>query len=145
MAFNKEARERYLAFAGSPAAEWHGNFRDLAASVTRMATFSPKGRIDVETVSKEIERLRSLWSGDISHDDGLSGLLSAQTLAEIDPFDRAQLAFVISICRESRSLSETGRKLFTASRERRASTNDADRLRKYLARFELSWDELHCN
>jgi transcriptional regulatory protein RtcR len=102
-----------------------------------------KGRIDVETVNKEIKRLRSLWSGGISHDDGLDRLLPAQALAEIDPFDRAQLAFVISICRESRSLSEAGRKLFAASRERRASTNDADRLRKYLTRFELSWDELH--
>lgn len=29
--------------------------------------------------------------------------------------------------------------LFSASRERRSSTNDADRLRKYLARFDLDW------
>jgi hypothetical protein len=45
-----------------------------------------------QTVSKEIERFRSLWSGGISHDDGLDRLLSAQALAEIDRLDRAQLA-----------------------------------------------------
>ncbi|MES2301326.1 MAG: sigma 54-interacting transcriptional regulator, partial [Pseudomonadota bacterium] len=39
--FNKEARDRYLAFAMSGEALWPGNFRDLASSVTRMATFSP--------------------------------------------------------------------------------------------------------
>lgn len=31
--------------------------------------------------------------------------------------------------------------LFAASRRRRSSTNDADRLRKYLARFDLTWEK----
>ena len=35
-----------------------------------------------------------------------------------------------------------GRALFAASRGRRASTNDADRLRKYLARFGLGWADV---
>ncbi|MGE3147049.1 MAG: RNA repair transcriptional activator RtcR, partial [Pseudorhodoplanes sp.] len=47
ISFNKEARQLYLKFAISPEARWPGNFRDLAASVTRMATLSPAGRIDV--------------------------------------------------------------------------------------------------
>jgi len=46
------------------------------------------------------------------------------------------------VCRRARSLSEAGRVLFAVSRRRRTSTNDADRLRKYLARFELSWEQL---
>jgi transcriptional regulatory protein RtcR len=121
-------------------ARWPGNFRDLAASITRMATFSPKGRIDVETVTKEITRLTRLWSGADRHGDGLDMLLGAETLASIDPFDRVQLAHVVETCQASRSLSEAGRQLFAASREKRASTNDADRLRKYLARFSLDWD-----
>ncbi|HVQ10127.1 MAG TPA: hypothetical protein VMS43_17010 [Allosphingosinicella sp.] len=54
-------------------------------------------------------------------------------------FDRVQLAETIRICRGSRSLSEAGRTLFAASRLRRSSANDADRLRKYLARFGLDW------
>ncbi|BEU99426.1 RNA repair transcriptional activator RtcR [Novosphingobium olei] len=143
--FNKEARERYLAFAMSAEAQWQGNFRDLAASVTRMATFSPKGRIDSEVVATEITRLRRLWSGSTSiasKDNVISELLGENALANIDPFDRVQLAHVLETCRASRSLSEAGRTLFAASRTKRSSTNDADRLRKYLARFGVTWDML---
>ena len=138
--FNKEARQRYLAFATAPDARWPGNFRDLAASVTRMATLSPKGRIDLECVEAEIVRLKRLWSGQT--DDGLgilADVLEAEALSAIDPFDRVQLAETIRVCRTSRSLSEAGRTLFAASRTRRSSANDADRLRKYLARFGLDW------
>lgn len=141
--FNKEARQRYLAFATSPDALWPGNFRDLAASVTRMATLSPKGRIDLDCVEAEIQRLKRLWSGqknDVA--DLLTEVLAPERLAEIDPFDRVQLAETIRICRMSRSLSEAGRALFSASRSRRTSANDADRLRKYLARFALEWSSV---
>ena len=47
-----------------------------------------------------------------------------------------------AVCRQARSLSEAGRALFAQSRARKQSTNDADRLRKYLARFGLSWDDV---
>lgn len=141
--FNKEAREHYLAFATGPDANWPGNFRDLGASITRMATFSPKGRIDRDCVDAEIRRLTSLWRPAHDGDGGaLSHLLSDRSLAELDPFDRVQLSYVVEVCRRSRSLSEAGRTLFAASRARRSSSNDADRLRKYLGRFELDWAKL---
>lgn len=141
--FNKEARQRYLAFATSPDALWPGNFRDLAASVTRMATLSPKGRIDLDCVEAEIGRLQRLWSGQRADAmDILAEILSPEALAAIDPFDRVQLAETVRVCRNSRSLSEAGRALFAASRARRTSSNDADRLRKYLARFELEWSRV---
>jgi transcriptional regulatory protein RtcR len=35
-----------------------------------------------------------------------------------------------------------GRILFDRSRNRKTSANDADRLRKYLARFDLEWSDL---
>ena len=60
----------------------------------------------------------------------------------IDPFDRVQLEYVIEVCRKSASLSDAGRTLFAASRTQRKSTNDADRLRKYLARFDLDWNAI---
>jgi transcriptional regulatory protein RtcR len=141
--FNKEARQRYLAFATAPDARWPGNFRDLAASVTRMATLSPKGRIDLDCVEAEIGRLKRLWAGQTSDSLGvLDELLDPDAIAEIDPFDRVQLAEVIRACRNSRSLSEAGRTLFAASRARRSTANDADRLRKYLARFALDWSRV---
>ena len=139
--FNKEARARYLAFATGPQARWAGNFRDLAASVTRMATLSPGGRIDAEGVALETARLSRLWSGEqrSGGQPALAALLGEERLADIDPFDRVQLDYVVSVCRRSVSLSEAGRTLFAASRRQRASTNDADRLRKYLAKFGLDW------
>lgn len=137
--FNKEARDRYLRFAEDPGSRWRGNFRDLAASIARMATLSSTGRIDVDAVAFESSRLRSLWSGEKNAGDLLESLLSADQRAHIDPFDRVQLAYVVGVCRGCSSLSAAGRQLFSASREQRKSTNDADRLRKYLARFELDW------
>lgn len=143
ISFNREARDKYLVFATGPAAWWTGNFRDLSASMTRMATLAPSGRIDTPTVEAEVLRLQHLWgatTGAIA--DDLGSVLAPGALAELDPFDRVQLAEVVRVCRKSRSQSEAGRALFAASRSRRNSTNDADRLRKYLARFGLSWSDL---
>ncbi len=142
--FNAEARALYVAFATAPDAAWRGNFRDLSASVTRMATLAPDGRIDEETARDEIARLRRLWSAtaDGPRDGVLEAVLAPQALAELDLFDRAQLATVVEVCRRHRSLSAAGRELFAVSRTRKASGNDADRLRKYLARFGLSFDAI---
>jgi transcriptional regulatory protein RtcR len=139
--FNKEAYQAYLAFATAPNARWAGNFRDLAASITRMATFSPHGRIDLDCVRAEISRLETAWGGRVEPDE-LEGLLSPEALDLLDPFDRVQLSHVVATCKASRSLSEAGRVLFAASRSRRTSSNDADRLRKYLARFGLDWHSI---
>jgi transcriptional regulatory protein RtcR len=144
--FNKEARQRFLAFAADPASSWRSNFRDFAAAITRLATLAPGGRITVELVDEEAARLRRTWSErEGSHavhdeDDGLDELLAGR---ELDRFDRVQLAEVVRTCRRARSLSEAGRALFAASRARKSSTNDADRLRKYLARFGLDYERLH--
>lgn len=141
VSFNKEARTRYLAFAKSTEAGWPGNFRDLGASVTRMATLSPRGRIDLACVETEILRLKRLWAGvaGTAETDGIVTLLGEEAAAAIDPFDKVQLAETIRVCQATRSLSEAGRTLFSESRLRRSSANDADRLRKYLARFGLDW------
>jgi transcriptional regulatory protein RtcR len=69
-------------------------------------------------------------------------VLGEARAAALDRFDRAQLAEVIRVARSARSLSEAGRLLFAASRAKKSSVNDADRLRKYLARFELEWIDL---
>ena len=81
-------------------------------------------------------------SGTESTGDLLEAVLAPETLAAIDPFDRVQLAEVVRVCRASRTLSDAGRRLFAASRTRKAAPNDADRLRKYLARFGLEWSGL---
>jgi transcriptional regulatory protein RtcR len=145
--FNREARERFLRFAISPAARWPGNFRDLNGAIVRMATLAPGGRISVEIVEEEIERLRAAWQPDrapVAHggEELLERLLGRERVAELDLFDRAQLAGVLQVCRRARTLSEAGRALFTSSRNRKKTVNDADRLRKYLARFSLEWRQV---
>lgn len=144
MTFNKEARTAYLKYALSSEAKWTANFRDLAASVTRLCTFAQGSRIDLASVEREIARLAQNWrlSGDDNHDDLLLGVMTQKALALIDPFDRPGLAHVIETCRRSNSLSEAGRKLYAVSRELRKTTNDADRLKKYLAKFGLDWAQI---
>ncbi|EMP6171478.1 RNA repair transcriptional activator RtcR [Citrobacter amalonaticus] len=131
--FDKEARERYLAFACSPQAQWRGNFRELSSSVARMATLAEQGRITQALVDEEIALLQESW-GEAPSQPELE--------MELDLFDRRQLETVLEVCRRSASLSEAGRELFAFSRQKKANPNDADRLRKYLARFGLSWENL---
>ncbi len=145
-AFNKEARTAFLKFAESADTRWSGNFRDLNAAVTRMATLAPRGRIRVEEVDEEIVRLRENWyrpgATEVGETAELGNVLGMEALAALDPFDRVQLAYVVAVCRRCRTLSDAGREVFAVSRNKRAVTNDADRLKKYLAKFSLGFDGL---
>ncbi|MFO0873377.1 MAG: RNA repair transcriptional activator RtcR [Phycisphaerales bacterium] len=169
--FSRQARDRYVRFATGDTAIWAANFRDLNASVTRMATLAAGGRITEEVVDDEIARLREAWAAiggvgavqrrstaaavepqrgettasatvDRSDQTILATVLSARKISALDPFDAVQLAEVVRACRASASMAEAGRILFAASRRRRNTVNDGDRLRKYLARFALAWDDV---
>jgi len=143
--FNRDARDLFHRFAVSDRASWKANFRDLIGAITRMATLAPGGRITPGIVNEEIERLTRAWQKfDAPHSDAalLEEVIGRQALENIDDFDRAQLAHVIRTCRESRTVSSAGRKLFAASRQKKKNQNDADRLRKYLARFGLAWKDV---
>ncbi len=149
--FSNESRSAYLRYAQSPEALWSGNFRDLAASVTRLATLADSGRIALALVDAEIARLRWLWQavGDVRNGlsppcgrldgEALAELLGEDTVKALDLFDQLQLAAVLKVCRQARTLSDAGRELFQASRGQRTVLNDADRLRKYLSKYGLDW------
>jgi transcriptional regulatory protein RtcR len=141
---SREARSRFLRFSGSADAAWNGNFRDLSGAVARMATLAGGGRITEPVVEEEISRLRALWKSPASGDaDGLlDEVLGPARSAELDLVDRAQLSAVLEVCRRSKSLSEAGRELYAVSRAKKKAPNDADRLKKYLARFGIEWSEL---
>ncbi|MBS5530250.1 RNA repair transcriptional activator RtcR [bacterium] len=139
--FNREARKRFLEFALAPGNAWPGNFRDLNAMVTRMATLASGGRIDLETVNREIARA-SVRHPDAEPDAGFASLLGADYAVRYDLFDLAQLKKVVEICRQSKTLAEAGKKLFAVSRRNKSSSNDSDRLSKYLARFGLDFRTL---
>jgi transcriptional regulatory protein RtcR len=130
-----------------------------------MTTLAPGGRISEELAQEEIERLRQAWSAGTGASTGteatnqsapvtsaaaarepssrdadlLTRFLSPAQIQSLDRFDRVQLIDVLSVCACAASLSEAGRVLFAASRAAKQSHNDADRLRKYLARFGVSW------
>jgi transcriptional regulatory protein RtcR len=175
--FTSEARKAYVEFAvgagGSGGAAWTGNFRDLAASITRMATLSPSGRIAEDAVVAETARLSARWdqsreepaadgrqkardvpvkkrrAADVEGEqvtweqfDWCAEIMGHEATAELDRFDRVQLNDVLGVCSRSRTISVAGRELFAVSREKKASKNDADRLRKYLARFGLNWEDV---
>jgi transcriptional regulatory protein RtcR len=137
--FTRVARTRFLDFATSPEATWSGNFRDFAGAVTRMATLATDGRITPPVVSEEVARLRARWQG--SADSPFPRVRAAlgEGADALDRFDAAQLEEVLQVCAASSSASAAGRILFAASRARRKSVNDADRLRKYLAKFDLDF------
>ena len=148
--FNKEALSAYLAFAHSNEARWRGNFRDLAASIMRLATLAPQGRIQAEQVAAEIERLKWLWAEETDSDDLLHKGSSEKADSypdkidweNLDLFDRLQLQNVIDECRKHQNMAQAGRALFHVSRNSRAKTNDSDRLRKYLQKFGLEWGDI---
>ncbi|MEI6057274.1 MAG: RNA repair transcriptional activator RtcR [Lentisphaerota bacterium] len=143
ISFSKEAKDLFLEFAVSNEAIWTSNFRDLNAAITRMGTLSESGRITVDVVKNEIERLKCIWNVGRQKDSDLDGIFSIRKeLAELDLFDKLQLEQVVKICRDSKSIADAGRKLFSSSRESKKHTNDSDRLRKYLIRFNLNWTDL---
>jgi transcriptional regulatory protein RtcR len=144
--FNKEARTLFDEFAASKTALWKANFRDLNGVIRRLCTLAKGGRIDSELVEYEIERLMEEWSDEETDSVTNGGILeeyfSAEEIEKIDLFDRDQLKTVLKVCRKASTLSEAGRTLFNASRLVKKSSNDADRLKKYLAKYALDFDEL---
>ncbi len=148
VSFNKSARTRYLSFAHSPQTLWRANFRDLNASVTRMATLASGGRITEEVVAEEIQRLQHDWQIFLQEEktsdpvQQTRGFLSPQIHPQLDRYEHIQLAAIADICRQSQSLAEAGRKLFDKSREQKKQTNDSHRLRQILAKYGLKFEDL---
>ncbi|MFM2477746.1 RNA repair transcriptional activator RtcR [Celerinatantimonas sp. MCCC 1A17872] len=141
--FNKEARTAYLNFAYSANATWRGNFRDLGSSITRLCTLADSSRIALSDVHEETQRLSADWQPNTTKSVSLAvQLLSDETLASLDSFDRHQLEYVLSVCANQSSLASAGRALFDVSRTRKASHNDSSRLQKYLAKFGIRWEQV---
>lgn len=146
VSFSQAALRQYLAFGHSPQALWLGNFRDLNASIWRMATLAEGGRINEDVVQGEIKRLKGDWQDAAPEDTSFSLLtqvLGEEALTNIDLFEQTQLASVLAICKKSKNLADAGRVLFNVSRQNKASSNDSHRLKVYLQRFGLSFTDIH--
>ncbi len=141
---NKEARDKFLSLSKDSSASWRGNFRDLNGAVTRMATLAPSNRITKEVVEEEFTNLFNQWApfNEIENYSIIKEVVDPDIFDDIDPFDKPQLAYVLEVCRDSKSLSDAGRKLFANSRKKRQTKNDSDRLKKYLAKFNIDWKDI---
>ena len=126
--FNKEARSAYLAYALSEHAPWRGNFRDLAASITRLATLAPQGRIGSELVAAEIERLQWQWQ------DGLPDSVFRQPEHPSDPAFRQPA--------DSARPSENHPALPDQFHPYGQPETPADRIRRILEAKGRSWDDI---
>ena len=92
-----------------------------------------------------LERLRRRFGRhrrEARAEDILQMLQQARREQTIGADTLQQLENVLAICRQSKSMAEAGRALFNVSRNSRSTPNDSDRLRKYLARFGLSWNDV---
>ncbi|GAB2191421.1 DNA-binding transcriptional regulator RtcR [Sessilibacter sp. MAH1] len=149
VSFNTNARSKYLQFARSPQASWRGNFRDLNASIIRMATLSSGGRINEQVVTEEIARLQKKWqpnSNTVNHQktqlEDLKQLIGDSAFEELDYFEQAKLCIVVDVCRSSSNMAEAGRILFNKSRETKASSNDSHRVKQLLAKYDLTFAQI---
>ncbi len=147
ISFSKEAKNLFLSLAVSADATWPGNFRDLSGAVTRMATLSDGGRITENIVRDEWARLQAAWQTTSSNPHKNSDLAAVQEVIgnaanNLDPFDIPQLANVIRECQKAATIAEAGRRLFSFSRRHKSSGNDSDRLRKYLIKFDITWQKI---
>ncbi len=136
--FETKARKQFLTFARQEAS-WPGNFRDLKKAVIRMCTLAENGRITTDKVREEMDRLQLSWDklerGVQRHGTEMPDM---SQFKEMDLFDQIQLEGVIKVCRQHSTAAETRRVLFSKSR---SGKNDSDRLRKYLKRFDLDWEQ----
>ncbi len=154
--FNREAYDKFVRFVQAAQTPWLGNFRDLSAAISRMSTLASGARIAVADVDAEIQRLQSGWgcahtSEAVSQSPVqlaqtavtvLQRYLSAGQLAGLDPVEQVELAYVLQVASASRSMAEAGRQLYAVSRLQKSSQNDSARLQKYLASFNLSWQNI---
>jgi transcriptional regulatory protein RtcR len=110
-----------------------------------MATLSDGGRITEEVVKDEILRLRRDWSAGIQKNDPMAQtakLLDESIHSQLDLFDHIQLAGVAEACKNSQSMAEAGRLLFAKSRLEKTTVNDSHRLKQYLDKFGLKFEQL---
>ena len=141
-----EAKAAFMDFA--MVHPWRGNFREFNAMLTRLTTLAPDGRIDLDTVNAELDRSQRRTNANALNGmvhDRMVQLLGEDYESRYDLFDIMQLTDVVEVCRGCSTLSEAGRKLFAVTRQAKTNPNDADRLKKYLAHFNLTFQDVKTN
>lgn len=148
ISFNKTAKTKYLTYGRSEKGLWSSNFRDLNASITRMAALSDGGRITTAIVNEEISRLEKKWSHrkttEIeSKSNILVEILPPKVLSNMDYYEQEKLAIVLNTCKVANSMAEAGRTLFNKSRQSKSSANDSHRVKQILSKYNLTFSDIN--
>jgi len=102
-----------------------------------MSTLADGGRITVQVVKEEIERLKINWQQE--NKTAANSDISMLINKPIDLFDQHQLNAVIKVCKQSATAAEAGRTLFNVSRLNKTSVNDSHRVSQFLSKFDLDF------
>lgn len=145
ISMSRPAREIFLAHAMK--ATWEGNFREFSTMILRLATLAMGGRITENDVRFELEQAQLARAG---HHEIESPSTLAPHLCEIvsrlapslDRIEIVQLEEVLMVISQTDSMAEAGRVLFAHSRALKSNPNDTDRIRKFLVRYGLTYNQI---
>lgn len=149
----QEARNEFLSLSlGLP---WTGNFRDFSACIMRMVTLADAGLVTLDDVRLEMgsharaakQKGTAAEAQDgIAQGDARRFALVERVLGEraekLDLPQKAELEVVLEVLARSDSMAHAGRILYSASRQEKVSSNDSDRLRKYLQKLDLQYKDV---
>lgn len=138
------AERLWIRFAEDASTPWPDNFRGLTKAFTRMSVAALRwsdGVITEAIVETEIAELRQRWGVAAAPKptvggagDGLEAVVAAEILVGVWSFDRAGLAKTVEVCGRHRTQVDACRELY--------GSDDATRLRRYLAKYGLNFDDL---
>lgn len=140
----QDARALFLQQA--EVAAWPGNFREFAATLTRMATLCERGLITCEDVAQEMP-VREPMSRLVDKASSINTLSEKVAVLckewarihNLDALQQAQLAALLHAVAQSKSMAQAGRILFATSQDGPSPVNLSDRVKKTLARFGLTF------
>jgi len=165
--FAPEAERKFIEFCQDDKMTWEGNFREFNAMVWRMATLAKGPRIEVKDVDDEIKRWKRMCKTEYKIGTSENYATTIQKSAEVpvqaSPLpdascdfeflralikdekkfnsmrldELAQLAFVVSVCKESNSQAEASRRL---RRNQKDPRRRDDQLSRYLERLGLDFN-----
>lgn len=165
--FEVNAEKSYVDFASSDSAIWPGNFRELRASVRRMALFSTGGIITEDLVLQEIGRLQSDWSlhqqnqkdiepesssltrsGDTDEPHQLVNAIKLIKDARGN-YDEAELQYaeqLINACRQAKSKAQAAQLFIPVKMKKLVDNkkvpNPTQLVNRLLEKYGISWEDV---
>jgi len=104
------------------------------------------GRITVENIGEEMNRLRSKWRN-ISQTQynptrNAETLIGKEAADKLDYYDYIKLAGLVAVCKESKTMAEAGRRLLNVSRSEKRTANDTHRVKQLLQKYGLTFPKI---